>query len=80
MQAVFNGIESLKERIKKLLEDYKKTKLENIALKESIRKLESQLQENKNHIKTTEDVEKEVVVEELSKYITEIDELIKILS
>ena len=80
MQELFTEIKKLNEHLNKLLEKYKNTRQENIVLKEKIKKLEEQIQKDKNHINTTEGKERDFVVGELSKYINEIDELIKILS
>jgi len=80
MQDLLTEIKYLTGHINKLLEKYKNLKRENVTLKEYIKKLEQELQKNKNHIKTTEGREKEFIAGELSKYIDEIDELIKILS
>jgi len=80
MQELLTEIEILKKHINRLLEKYKHLKQENVFLKRHIKTLEEDLEKSKKIIKTTEGTEKDFIAGELSKYIKEIDDLIKILS
>ena len=86
MQEVFSKIEDLKNKVSILLEEKKKLQHENKFLAEKVKSLEQKMEINKENFqqkrieKNIKNVGENKIREELTKYINEIDELIKILS
>ncbi|HHH55105.1 MAG TPA: hypothetical protein ENK91_15695 [Bacteroidetes bacterium] len=86
MQEVFSKIEDLKLKVSILLDEKKKLLQENKLLVEKIKSLEQEMEISKGKFQQKEiekklkNVGEDKIREELTKYINDIDELIKILS